>query len=172
MKLKTTLTFFSLLTITFLLMNNAAGPGEVQGKDRTGSPLSEGACNVCHNDGAFNPAVSVELLKDNQPVDKYQPGETYNLKVTISPGQGDPPAFGFQAVALSGSNNDNAGSWGTPPTGIQTVTVDNRDYVEHSTPSSSNNSFEVEWTAPQAGTGEVRIYAAGNAVNLNGENYR
>jgi hypothetical protein len=41
--------------------------------------------------------------------------------------------------------------------------------VEHSTPQTSGNSFEVEWTAPLAGTGDVKFYAGGNAVNLNTE---
>jgi hypothetical protein len=168
MKVKSTLTFFALLAMTFLLMNNADGPGSVQDEDRTGSPLSSGACNVdgCHDAGVFNPSVTIELKKDNLEVDKYQPGETYNMKVTITASQGTPAAYGFQAVALKESNNGGAGSWGTIPAGMQSVTLTNtRTYVEHSTPNTASNSFECEWIAPQAGTGDVTFYAAGNAVN-------
>ncbi len=171
MKLKTTLTIFALLTISFLLINNAAGPGFVQDEDRTGSPLSSGACDTdgCHVDGAFDPSVSIELLKDNMAVDKYQPGESYSMKVTITASQGLPSAYGFQAVALSGSN-ENTGAWGAIPAGMQELTLaNNRTYVEHSVPNSVTNFFECEWTAPQAGTGDVTFYAAGNAVDLSND---
>ncbi len=172
MKIKSTLTLFTLLATTFLLINSSSGPGSVQDMDRTGSPLSSGACNVtgCHDAGTFNPSVAIELLKNNQAVSQYQPGESYDMKVTITAGQGTPAAYGFQAVALTGTNNDNTGSWGSPPAGMQSITISNgRTYVEHSTPNSGSNSFMVEWTAPQAGTGDVTFYAAGNAVNLDND---
>ncbi len=171
MKLKTTLAIFTLLAITFLLMNNAAGPGLEQDEDRTGSPLSSGACDIdgCHDDGVFNPSVTIELLKDNMAVDKYQPGESYNMKVTITASQGLPSAYGFQAVALSESNED-AGAWGAIPAGMHSITLpNNRTYVEHSMPNETSNSFECEWIAPQAGFGDVTFYTAGNAVNLDTE---
>ena len=133
MNSKSTLTFITILATTFLLMNNANGPGEEQDADRTGSPLSSGACNVagCHDDGVFNPSVSIELLKDNVAVDKYQPGEIYDMKVTIVANQGDPAAFGFQAVALS-SDDQSAGNWSDIPAGMHSITLsNNRTYVEH-----------------------------------------
>ena len=123
MKLKSTLTIFTLLTTMFLILNNASGPGTVQDKDRTGGPLSEGACTACHTDGAFSPNVTIELLKDNVAIDKYQPGDTYDMKVIINATEGTPAAYGFQAVALTGANNDNSGSWGTPPSGVHSVTL-------------------------------------------------
>ena len=171
MNLKSTLTFFTIIMATFLLMNNSNGPGEEQDADRTGSPLSSGACNVagCHDDGVFNPSVSIELLKDNLPVDKYQPGETYDMKVTITASQGTPSGYGFQAVALS-SNDESAGAWSDIPAGMHSITLsNNRTYVEHTTPNTNNNTFECKWTAPQAGTGEVTFYTAGNAVNLDND---
>ncbi|MFT5765606.1 MAG: hypothetical protein ACI8X3_003043, partial [Saprospiraceae bacterium] len=101
-------------------------------------------------------------------VSQYQPGETYDMKVTIAASSGTPGGYGFQAVALSSTGDANAGSWGTPPPGMQSLTLsNNRSYVEHSFPNTTNNFFQVEWTAPQTGTGEVTIYAAGNAVNTN-----
>lgn len=172
MKMKSTLTVISLFALTFLLINNAAGPGETQDEDRTGSPLSSGSCNTtdCHDDGSFNPSVQIELLKDNVAVNKYLPGETYEVKVTITAGTGIPSGYGFQAVALRSSNNGNTGSWGTPPAGVQKITLSNgRTYVEHSEPKTGSNFFEVEWTAPAVGIGNINIYAAGNAVNLNNE---
>ena len=169
MKSKFTLVFFALLATAFLLVNNAAGPGNIQDKDRTGSPLSEGSCSApgCHSGGGFAPDVTIELLKDGAAVDLYQPGTSYDLKVTITASTGTPSGYGFQAVALD-VNNDDSGAWGTPPAGVQSLTLsNNRSYVEHSSTQAGDNFFEVEWTAPQAGTGDVTFYAAGNAVNAN-----
>lgn len=172
MKMKSTFTTILLLALTFLLINNASGPGETQDEDRTGSPLSSGSCSVggCHDSGTFNPSVQIELLKDNVAVNKYLPGETYEMKVTITAGTGNPSGYGFQAVALRSSNNGNTGSWATPPAGVQKITLSNgRTYVEHSEPKTGSNFFEVEWTAPAIGIGDIKFYAAGNAVNLNNE---
>lgn len=167
MKLKTTLTFFSLLVLALFLMNNVNGPGNAQGMDFTGSPISSGSCNNlgCHSGGTFNPAVTIQVMKDAEVVDEYMPGETYDVRVTITAGNGTPSAYGFQAVALN-SSNANAGEWGDPPAGINKLTLANsRTYIEHSTPNTTSNSFEVEWTAPAADAGDVTFYAAGNAVD-------
>ena len=52
---------------------------------------------------------------------------------------------------------------------IATVNSTGRTYAEHDN-SSTSNIFNVRWTAPIAGTGSVTFYAAGNAVNNNGQN--
>jgi type IX secretion system substrate protein len=170
MKIKFTLTLFTLLLTALLFINNASGPGNIQDKDRTGSPLSPGSCSApgCHSGGGFNPSVSIELLKNNQPVTTYIPGVTYDVKVTITASQGTPAGYGFQAVALAGVDNDNTGTWSSPTPGIQSLTLSNgRTYVEHSTPNTTNNFFQTEWMAPDIETGDVTFYAAGNAINLN-----
>ena len=72
------------------------------------------------------------------------------------------------AVALQdGDQNLGSGTFGDPGDGIRIINLSGRDYVEHTTPN-PNSIFEVDWTAPEAGSGEVRFYAAGNATNFNG----
>ncbi len=165
MKFPLIYTFFALLTLGFFLVSNSSGPGAVQGQDRTGSPLSNGACQICHASGAFAPTITAELLEDGEPVSEYEAGKTYTLRVEVSPTEGSPTRYGFQAVALTGADDVNAGAFGTPGAGIQVTTLQDRDYAEHSVPNTANGAFEIEWTAPEAGTGDVRIYAAGVAAN-------
>jgi hypothetical protein len=152
-----------------LLSGNSNGAGVSQGADRTGSPLSEGSCNIigCHTGNAFSPTIEVQLLEDGMPTQTYEPGKDYLFRVRINAMQGSPAAYGFQAVALGGSNNVNAGDFSNPPSGVRITTIQNRQYPEHNAPSESN-VFEIPWTAPME-MGEVRFYAAGNAVNGNND---
>ncbi|MBL7793358.1 MAG: T9SS type A sorting domain-containing protein [Saprospiraceae bacterium] len=162
-------TLFIAVLAVFFLLNNAAGPGLVQDADRTGSPLSTGSCGQagCHSQGSFSPSISVELLDEGNPVTQYEPGESYDLKVTLTAGTGTPPRYGFQVVALGGAANDSIGTFGSAPAGFRRIVINNRRYVEHASPRPSN-TLTVEWTAPD--TGEVRFYAAGIAANANGSN--
>lgn len=159
----------STILLAIFLLNNAAGPGTVQNEDRTGSPLSSGTCAIagCHSGTSFSPSIAVQLLKSGTAVTVYEPGESYTLKVTTTAGSGTPSRYGFQTVALTGTDNVAAGVFGSAPSGFKKVTLANRTYVEHSSPR-TNNSFEIEWTAPAAGAGDVRFHAAGIAANANG----
>ena len=167
MKFKFTyLLFFSSLAL-FIFYGNASGPGKVQKKDRTGSPLSPGPCQVCHSSGAFSPAISIKLIDGEQEVDNYEPEKQYTLHVEAT-ADNNVSAFGFQLVALSGGDDNlNAGTFGTPKDGLQISEVGGRKYVEHSKPNNSG-TFEIAWTAPPKGTGEVKLYSAIVAANLNG----
>jgi hypothetical protein len=171
MKLNMLYAIFALAATAFFLTNNANGPANVQGLDRTGSPLSPGTCATvgCHTDGAFNPSLSLKLMRENVEVSEYEPGEDYRLVATITAGTGSPARYGFQTVALTGEGNLNAGTFSVE-SGMQLVTLNNRRYAEHSMPRVSN-VFEVEWTAPEAGTGVVRFYAACVAANNSGDNF-
>lgn len=151
-----------LLSGAVIFLGSSSGPAAVQGQDRTGGPLSNGFCGNCHAAGAFNPSIDVKLLQDGNEVQGYMAGETYTMQVTISADMGA-QVYGFQAVALAGGDNEQAGSW-TETTGTQIVNLENRDYIEHNQRSESN-VFEVEWTAPAASAGEVSFYAAGIAAN-------
>lgn len=151
-----------LLSAAVVFLGSSSGPGAVQGQDRTGGPLSNGFCGNCHAAGAFNPTINVQLLQDGNEVNGYMPGETYTMRVTIDASM-DAQVYGFQAVALSGSGNSQAGNW-TPPTGAQVTTLDGRDYIEHSQRSQSN-TFEIDWTAPPTSVGDISFYAAGVAAN-------
>lgn len=159
---------FALALGAVLFWNNAGGAGAAQQADRTGSPLSGGGiCSECHFGGSYAPNVTAQLLKDGATVNQYEPGEDYTFRLTITATNGTPSRYGFQAVALQGSGNANAGTWDSPPAGTRVIEVNNRSYFEQSSPRNTN-SFDIKWKAPAAGTGLVRFYAAGNATNGNG----
>lgn len=165
MKIRLAYSLFALTALAILFWNASEGPAEVQQADRTMSPLSNNtSCGTCHNAGAYSPVMEVQVLDGDMAVNVYEPEKTYTLQVAITGTEA--AAFGFQAVALQGEDDVNAGTFGTPPAGIQVTPLNERMYAEHSMPSASN-VFSIEWTAPTAGAGNVRIYASGNAANDN-----
>ena len=166
MRLKNIYKIAAILILFVGLQARKNGPGAVEGLMVTGAP-GDGTCANpgCHTAGAFNPSVSIALMEGTENVTKYQPGKTYTLKVTNTPGSGAPARFGFQAVALN-SANQQAGDWGDPGAGKHVVTLSNRKYVEHSLPAISG-VFEVPWIAPAVATGTVTFYSASNAANNN-----
>lgn len=131
--------------------------------DRTGSPLSMGSCASCHNSGGFSPTIEIQLL-DNQgnPVTEYIPEETYTVNVVLQ--ENSAPGFGFQATALL-SDNSQAGELNAVSTNVSEAMLNNVRYVEHPSPSGTG-VFEMTWTAPPSGSGDVTFYSGGNAVDL------
>ncbi len=150
-----------------LFMNSSNGAGASQNADRTGSPVSSGTCNNCHSGGAVTPNLTVGLFDGLIPVTVYTPGKNYTLRISIL-GLGY-SRFGFQAVAL-GSGNVNAGSLTAGGTNTRVLTLNNRVYGEHTSPSNTG-LFELNWKAPEAGAGTVTFYTAGlGAANPVGDN--
>jgi hypothetical protein len=157
---------YSLLALflgVVLWLSNSAGAGNVQGIDRTGSPISPGACDACHAGGNFSPTLQAELLSNGTAVTQYQPNTTYTLRVRVN-ASNNPARYGFQAVALTGAANVKAGSFGTAPTGFRKTTIQSREYIEHSTPRTSN-TMDFPWTSPATAAEEIRFYAAAIASN-------
>ncbi|MDP4579978.1 MAG: hypothetical protein NWT07_04715, partial [Saprospiraceae bacterium] len=152
--------------MAWALLSNSGGAAAVQNVDRTSSPLGVGSCGSCHSGGNYSPVISVELLDNNTVVNKYSPGKLYQVKVSIAAGN-NPRGYGFQLVSLSGNKNIQGGIFGNAPAGFNKINLDNRVYVEHSSTRSSG-SFVIPWTAPPVGTGSVRFYSAGVAVNGSG----
>lgn len=160
------LLFFALLFGALLWSSSTGGAANVQGADLTGSPLGGGSCNGCHSGGSFAPLISAELLDGTTVVSQYQPGKAYTLRVRVN-ANGTPARYGFQAVALTGADNIKAGTFGTAPTGFRKTTLQGREYVEHSSPRTSN-TLEIPWTAPTTAGEGVRFYVSGIAANNNG----
>lgn len=176
MKVKFTLSLFlclaSILTLESYLTGLAGGGNPPRRQDRTGSPFTEntGTCSSCHNGGGFNPTLSIQLLDGDEPTATYAPEQTYKLRYTITPASGTPMRRGFQSVILSAETDDNVGTFGDAPSGMRVFEVEGRNYAEHSAPNTTTDFFEIDWTAPPAGTGMVKIYATGVAANGNGTN--
>ena len=152
--------------MAFIWLSNASGAGNAQGADRTGSPIGIGTCGSCHDGGNYAPTMIVTLLEGDESVTRYIPGKQYQVKVTLE-GKNNPREYGFQLVALSGANNMQAGIFGQSPAGFRQIVLENRRYIEQSSPRPSNTLI-IPWTAPVSGTGNVRFYASGLVTNDNG----
>ena len=175
MNWKMTLTMIALLLGGFLLMNSSNGRATVGDEGNTGAPGDEAVnnrtCQTCHNTGPLQVTLDIFVTDQGEnPVDTYVPGETYNVDVVVTPSVGTPAKYGFQLVGEIDANNESTNSFSNASSNAKLVNTSNgRQYAEHKTPSDANQ-FSVEWTAPQAGTGDVTFYAGGNGVNGNGQN--
>ena len=168
MKTRFLLTIFLAAAAYIILSSRSTGAGFNGVGDVSGSPVSSGTCGNCHSGGSFGASVTITLRdQSNNPVTSYLAGQSYILEFDVNNSSGTPGGFAGQAVALT-STNANAGTMGsTLTTNTRTVTISGRSYLEHSS-ISATGLFRVNWTAPASGTGTVRIFASGLAVNANG----
>ncbi|MCB0704801.1 MAG: T9SS type A sorting domain-containing protein [Saprospiraceae bacterium] len=164
--------FFIILACSALWLGNKDGRANGGNEGATGAPNdnpTNRTCQNCHNgSSSIQVTLDIEFINsEEQLVSSYLPGETYSVKVRVnSVGNTAPSKHGFQMVALSEGLTP-INNWSNPGSGIQTTTLSNgRTYVEHLTPSVSN-TFEVSWTAPAEGTGDITFYSCGNGVNGN-----
>ncbi|WP_020570006.1 choice-of-anchor V domain-containing protein [Neolewinella persica] len=162
-------TIVACLTL-FLGVAFSSGPG-ASGTFRTGAPSAgggtEGTCSGCHNTGAFGePTVTwnIATTLGGTNISRYLPGETYFVTINVSAPMGSPAAYGFQSVFLETTGNTQAGTLSGFDANSQGSPGGGRTYAEHNkrTPS---GTWNFQWTAPVAGTGDVRIYSVGNSVN-------
>jgi hypothetical protein len=111
--------------------------------------------------------VKIELLDASS----YTPGTQHRLRITVE----DPSAsrWGFELSARITGQTQKAGDLAVADGTItRSDTAGGYQYITQNgagtragTPASA--SWEVFWTAPSAGTGNVTFYAAGNAANRN-----
>lgn len=175
--------FIGALLLVFSLGNKNGRASTPPGAGNTGAPGDEAlfngtpiVCNSCHTPSNPNPissSVTISILDaDGDTVTQYLPGNQYTARVIINTQTGNPVRWGFQMIALKDAGNtDLDGFSDVNPNNYKIATVNStgRTYAEHDN-SSTSNIFNVKWTAPVAGTGNVTFYAAGNAVNNNGQN--
>jgi hypothetical protein len=168
MKTRFLLTLFLAAAAYIIFSSRTTGAGFNGVGDVTGSPVAGGTCGNCHSGGSFGASVTITLRdQSNNPVTSYVAGQSYILEFDVNNSSGTPGGFGGQAVALT-STNANAGTMGSTITSnTRIVTISGRSYLEQNSISASG-LFRVNWTAPAAGTGNVRIFASGLAVNANG----
>lgn len=154
------------LCLAIFLTSYSSGPAGSAGTDRTGAPFSNGTCNSCHFGGNYDASLDIQLIDGTESVQSYEPGKEYLLRIEVQTGSGNPGGYAFQAVIVD-DKEEQAGSFSNAPNGVNTPTLRGRQYAEHSRVSTSS-VFELNWTAPEEGTGAVTLYGAGNAVNGNG----
>lgn len=172
MKLKFLTIVMGVTFLMLILQGASAGRAAVGGQDRTGAPGSlSGTCIACHANAATFGTVQIAMVAKDMSgtvVTSYIPGDTLTLEFTVTKTAGTPSGYAMQAVALN-SANTNIGSFlavSTPNTRLSTI-ANGRKFIEQSG-KNTLGIFRGTWKAPVAGTGNVKVYAVGMAVNGNG----
>ncbi len=157
-------TFLAILSVPAILLFYSFHTGSPGGK--TGSPLDNANCTQCHT-GATNPIDN--WISSDIPAEGFTPGQTYVITLTGT----DPIAvrMGFELTAESGDAKTGTFELLEPErtqlrasTNSVTHTDQGIDPVGH------ENTWSVNWTAPESSPDEVTFYAAVNAANGNGDN--
>ena len=165
---KLTLSSLSLIVVVLLSSTMMTDNGRA---GKTGSP-GETTCIDCHGDFSANMAGgSIALAGITGGT--YTPGTTYNLSVTIA--RSGLTVFGLGCEALTASNT-NAGTLvitNAAQTQLKSATVSgvSRQSVVHQLDggaTSNTHTFNFNWVAPAAGTGNVTLYYAGIAGDHDG----
>jgi hypothetical protein len=118
----------------------------------SGAPGSRGTCAVtCHYRDNFTPSITITGFPEF-----YEPGQQYTVTIDHTSGSS---ISQFNASIRIGSGSDNGG---VISAGINTAIYSHSQETNGVRWSSSyTNSGTFIWTAPDAGTGEVRLYYAG-----------
>jgi hypothetical protein len=158
--------FFAL--ITFQALNNKViSSNSGASAARTGSPGDGGlTCTSCHSGPAA--ATQTGWITSNIPLGGYVPGSTYTITATATrPGH---VRFGFEISpqTISGSLQGTLVLTNT----IETKLVGSSKYITHTSSGTSgpggSRSWNFNWIAPAAGTGDVTFYGAFNVTNNSG----
>jgi hypothetical protein len=162
---------FFLLCITSLWFSLSSYESGAASRNRsaTGAPFGNGNCGSCHNGGTYgtvNVTVKIFELGTTTAVTAYTGGKTYDARLSITSTTAA-PFYAFQMVAVN-SANAQAGTWSGFPTNVKASVLAARTYVEQSVKLTAS-SYKMSWTAPAAGTGAVKFYACGNAVDGTGD---
>jgi hypothetical protein len=162
--------FCALATILGIIVSTTAFTNNNGKEGKTGSP-GENACNQCHNTNAINSGggsvvISIPGLSNGA----YMPGQTYTVNVTVKKTGSAKFGFGFEALLPSGANAGVISTTNSTNAKSLTATVSGnaRTNAVHKQPNhfgTDSMVFSFDWTAPAAGTGNITMYAAGNATN-------
>lgn len=157
------LLFFCLLLIPVLVSASPTGPHNVYANN----PPNYLNCTQCHNSYPLNSGDGSYYLT-GLPAE-YVPGQAYDITVNLE--DPDQQKWGFQ-LAMQLEDNSQGGSivlpdpllmqnfWLMPGIGVMHTEAGNYAGTFHASP-----GWEVEWTAPDAGSGTVTFYGSGNAGN-------
>ncbi|MEL6132784.1 MAG: choice-of-anchor V domain-containing protein [Bacteroidota bacterium] len=135
---------------------------------RSGAPGDQTCQASCHSSFNLNSGPGSANITSNIPAEGYVPGQTYELTFNVS--QTGISKFGFQGMVFSPAANTTIGTLATTSDSTQLISGSGRDYVEHTSAGTQKSTWTAEWTAPDAGSGDVEVYAAFVAANNAGGN--
>jgi hypothetical protein len=136
----------------------------------SGAP-GENTCVACHL-GILNSGTGTLSILFPDP-NGYVGGQQYPIQIMLQ----DPTArrWGFELSNRKEASSNFAGNFSVPngSTSVQFETQGALQYMTHTLSGTyamqtTSASWTINWTAPPAGTGTVRFYAAGNAANDDG----
>ncbi len=147
-----------MITLLSSTLRSNGSPGK-----KTGSPLDGSSCVECHTGSSI---ISVDGISSNIPETGYIPGEAYTITAEVS---GPYSRMGFELT--SENSTEKTGNFEITDN-ARTQLANNKQSVTHSfsgiSPSGGKSTWNMLWTAPEAGTGAVTFYAAFNLANGNG----
>jgi hypothetical protein len=160
-----------MMTLGVLTMSNKLGRATVSGVGSTGAPGDDPTvCQSCHN-GPTTVAVEILVLDQGDTIKEYEPNKTYQIHVRVKHVSGNiPKAHGFQMTLLNAAKNKtgpNLKNLLALSSNVKLVTPRNGRLYAEQADRSTANLFEIQWTAPNVGSGPVTIYAGGTGVNAN-----
>lgn len=172
--MRTIYILFGAIATYVLFVASASGAANNFRVDATGSPLASEVngnnfCGRCHGGNNLSSTINLEVLDGENTVTVYEAGKMYTVRVSISTMGDGAAGYGFQAVALTGTDNEQAGAF-TGGNGIQVTDLGGRQYAEHTMRTDNEGVFEFQWTAPTDNLNDIRFYAAGVSANGNGTN--
>lgn len=161
------------------LTGSSSGPAASGSGDNTGrrGPALTCAASGCHGAATSDIQLTATFIDKTtgQPVaGGYTPGNAYEILIDAVNNVNANNRFGFQAVLVTESNTQAGNiSASALPADYRLSNSGGIGIVEHRrtlTAAAPGNEYHVafDWTAPQAGTGPVTLWAIFNAVNGNG----
>jgi uncharacterized protein (TIGR03437 family) len=166
--------FATVLLIVPIMMigrNDGADPGNTGGPRETTCAQA-----LCHIGPPTQGGISIDFGSQGAT---YSPGTRQTWTITVNGAEA--AGYGFQVSART-ANGGQAGSFASVDSSTLVICQDGRvkasgascreetpiEYPTHRMPNRTN-TFTLEWTPPANDAGEITVYAAGNAANLNGQ---
>lgn len=130
-------------------------------------------CRACHSGSNGAPPTALELL--GTPAE-YTPDMIYDFMLRVA--DGEALKFGFELSTQVEADQCQAGTLATVSPNTTKIDTDTLfgsgvDFLKHSMPQARSAAgdaiWEFMWTAPPAGTGDVRIWYCANAASGTGD---
>jgi len=142
----------------YLLLSNASGAPF----GYSGSPGDNGrTCNQCHSysGSGYSPTFDVTGI----PTNGYQPGQTYQLTLSVS--NVNTAKKGFEAC-VEDASHQKQGTFSNADGNTQPI--QSNTYITHTSAGNTQSQWTFNWTAPATAQGDLTLYFAVNMANGNG----
>jgi hypothetical protein len=168
MKFKTLYGAAALLFLSLITMSNRSGPASNGNGDRSGVSAN---CGQCHQGTSANASINIQFDAEDgfgvlTPATSYVPGQLYRVRITMTGAN----VHGFNSRIVGAANTNDVGTMSAANSNEVKITTlgGSVNIAEQQFPQAAGEVFFYRWTAPAAGTGSVRIFAAGVAADDTG----